>query len=239
VASSPKVDKAPTPTIPKREDKVYHELIDDFDEECNEYYSSDSGPNPKSIPASFHKKSAKSEEKKKVNFYAELISDKGLPSDIPPIRVLINEQIASSAIDSIKDSQRIAHELSKSILLDYLDDEVSINQFGEFLKTIFGYESLQFSTRDLIYWSLSFPEVHKSIYSMTQYQTNEYFKSFGKPLVFSLFTSWLTSPVTYKHFFIPQFTELLRNDENLVKPFAGLIASSIPNATASLVYPNL
>ncbi|RYG99098.1 hypothetical protein EON65_50635 [archaeon] len=63
-------------------------------------------------------------------FYAEIVTDKPLPADVPPIKVLINEQLAATAVDTLRDSQALAHELSKELVVDYLTNRNSPAHLG-------------------------------------------------------------------------------------------------------------
>lgn len=63
-------------------------------------------------------------------FYAEIITDKAMPADVPPIKVLINDQLAATAVDTLRDSQALAHELSKELVVDYLTNKHSPAHVG-------------------------------------------------------------------------------------------------------------
>lgn len=174
-----------------------------------------------------------SELRKVKRIYAELISDRGLPSNIPPIKVLINEKIALTAADQIKDSHVIAHELSKSLLLDFLHNPSSKNQFGQFLNDIFRYEYLLAPTRNLIYWSFTTPNVHYYIYDFTKYQTVQWFHYYAPSLCASLLCDYITYPENSQSTFIPSLQSLLRSEESIVQPLTDLVTSSLPDAKVS------
>jgi hypothetical protein len=108
------------------------------------------------------------EKRKQTLVYAELISEKSLPADLPPIKVLINESLATSAVDQIRDSHHIANELSKELVMDMLTDKKSPEKLGTLLKHVFKYESLLQPTRELIYWSLKLPTTYQPIYELTK-----------------------------------------------------------------------
>lgn len=104
--------------------------------------------------------------------YAELISDGSLPSDLPTIKVLINDSLATTAVDQLRDSQVAAHELSKSLIVDVLTDKHTPPKLGIILQSIFSYESLLQPTRDLIYWSIQIPSTFNPIYQQTKQTLN-------------------------------------------------------------------
>lgn len=58
-----------------------------------------------------------------VKLYVEIKNDKSAE----PIKILMKESIASSAVDSLRDSHELAHELSKSMILNYLNDPETVN----------------------------------------------------------------------------------------------------------------
>ncbi len=93
-----------------------------------------------------------------TKIYAELISDHPLPLDIPPLKVLINEQIASTTADSLRNSSVIAHNLAKSMILDVLTPQ-NIKSFGKMSQRMLGLDYTLQSTRSILFWSLRFPVV--------------------------------------------------------------------------------
>lgn len=78
--------------------------------------------------------------------------------NIPPMKILLNNYITSSTVDSIRDSMKDSKEylnmLSRELLLGILHDNKNQHIFGDFLKYSFSYESILLPTRELIYYSL-------------------------------------------------------------------------------------
>ncbi len=93
-----------------------------------------------------------------TKIYAELISDHPLPLDIPPLKVLINQQIATTTADSLRNSSVIAHNLAKSMILDVLTQQ-NIKSFGKMSQRMLGLDYTLQSTRGILFWSLRFPAV--------------------------------------------------------------------------------
>lgn len=119
-------------------------------------------------------KKQQTKNKSQELLYAEIISNKSdknknnydVKSDdnyqnqknIPPMKILLNNYITSSTVDSIRDSMKDSKEylnmLSRELLLGILHDNKNQHIFGDFLKYSFSYESILLPTRELIYYSL-------------------------------------------------------------------------------------
>eukprot|EP01039_Chlorochromonas_danica_P008286 gene8286-9136_t len=169
----------------------------------------------------------------KASFYAELLSDKGLPSDLPPIKVLINDQLATTAVDQLRDSQVAAHELAKNLVIDMLRDKDSPKKLGTLLQYVFKYESLLQPTRDLLYWSLRLPTTYSPIYSQLKYTFN-YAESAQQEQLAALSKSWLLDPQTKREIIIPLFKWNLEDEETTIKPLASLLGEVVPTYKAEV-----
>jgi hypothetical protein len=213
--------KLKTPSKRPFSDPNDHEL-DDFTH--NDYDDNDAhlGPNRKG--------SKKYQMNENDKIFAEIISDRGLPMDIPPIKVLINKRVADSFADSIKDSHLLAHELSKSLLLEFFAKEntSSRHQFGTFLHDIFQNESILLPTRQLIYWSLTTPSVETSVYEFTKIQTCYWIKNYSPAIISDALTSWITYPITSKTIFVPSLVDLLRSEPYIINPSIDLATHYLP-----------
>jgi hypothetical protein len=170
-----------------------------------------------------------------IKLYAELISDRGISSEIPPLKVLINEKIAETAADQIRDSHAIARELAKSLLLDFLHHPTSKNQFGQFLDGLFKYESLRSPTRNLIYWSLTTPDVYSYTYDFTRYQAIQWFRYSGPPLCSSLIIDYISSSANRRATFAPLLAGVITDPGIAVNPLTELVVSSLPDTRSLLV----
>eukprot|EP01031_Cornospumella_fuschlensis_P032744 gene32744-39584_t len=159
-------------------------------------------------------------------FYAEIITDKALPADVPPIKVLINEQLAATAVDTIRDSQALAHELSKKLVVDYLTNKNSSEHVGIVLKVATSYESILKPTRDLIYWSLQFPcsidPIATNAKSIINYIPVE--------TVSILAQDWLKHPVTKKDIIVPLLTWTFQQPDVSVEPLRDVMVDWLPTS---------
>lgn len=98
----------------------------------------------------------------------EVVGDKPLvlvgPSTPSPlsaaatgVQQLVNEQLKSSASDTLKESRDDAEKLAKSLILDASNKPEYRHEFGRVLEYIFSFESVQKPTRDLVWWSVKSP----------------------------------------------------------------------------------
>ncbi len=92
------------------------------------------------------------------NIFAELVPR---PMNLPPLKLVINDQIAISASDSLKDSQRIVDSLAKSMTLELFGDENREN-FGTMLRHILNLNYTQEPIREMVLWSLKNANLQRS-----------------------------------------------------------------------------
>lgn len=186
-------------------------------------------------------KSTNSKEKRGTSFettiVAEIISSKkkstvndnetevditpDLPTDLPPVKVLIHDRISSTAIDQLKDSEKLVNEIAKSLVLDVLTDEQTKFQFGKILKNILTYESVQTPTRDLIYWSIHTDATFKSLYPISKANFNQWFVSdYNKKYLTGICEYHLRN--TAHEFLVPQISYILKDKDVVLDPLVGL-----------------
>lgn len=90
-----------------------------------------------------------------MDLFAEIVSSgDGPTAGLPPLKILLNEQISSSAVETLRDSKLVAQQLAKTIVMDALADAHNQGKFGEFLQYAFAYESILYPTRWLVHWSI-------------------------------------------------------------------------------------
>jgi len=68
---------------------------------------------------------------------------------------MLNERIASSAVDSLRDSKLIADELVKEWIMKSSSDRKNIIRFGFILQDLFLYEPVLSPTRWLVNWTIA------------------------------------------------------------------------------------
>lgn len=70
---------------------------------------------------------------------------------------IVNDQLSSSAADTLKESRNEAQEMAKKLVIDLLDKPESRKEFGRVLEYTFSFESVRRPTRDLVWWSVKSP----------------------------------------------------------------------------------
>jgi hypothetical protein len=168
--------------------------------------------------------SKKKGAEKEGDTYAELSG----VSDFPPIRVLINEQFTSSAVDSLKDSEEVLRVLSKSIVMDILHDKKMPGKFGELLQYTFSGEPVLQPTRELLYWSLKTPEVSRNTQALAKWHLSNYADSYGVPQVSALSQWWLHHPPVQQEVIKPLLLWTGQQRELAVLPLAEVVSNLLP-----------
>jgi hypothetical protein len=157
-----------------------------------------------------------------------------LPNPILPknqIKDLLNEQISSTAVDSLRDSQQVANEMAKTIIYDVLKDKDTKGKFGELLQFLFAYESVLHPTRWLVYWSLNLDSTMNSIEYQTKWQI-DYWAKLDPTLSLksSLLDSsiyWLKTSEARKYHIDPLLMWTLQQ-KTVVDPVAGIVVDALP-----------
>ncbi len=157
-------------------------------------------------------------------------------SDITPIKI-INDQLTSSAVDSIRESQLAANQLAKSLLIELLHDEHSPKKFGELLKYTFAYESVLKPTRDLIHWSLRTDSTMTSVEQQARTGLYSYMSRTGsaKSQLVGLSTHWLGQRDTRLFTLNPLLTWTMKQPELAVDPLAEVVKVALPHTRSSVV----
>lgn len=172
-----------------------------------------------------------SKEKEDTGVYAEL---KSTQKDIPPIKLIINESITSTAVDSLKDSEEMLHLLAKNLIFQVLDDKQTPGKFGEFLQYIFTSDSILSTTRGILYWSLKTPDCTVNIESMSKYQLTSWMRTYGMSQVSWISQGWLTAPQSRQVVVSPLLSWVLRQKPYVIDPVAYMIHDSLPFARVRL-----
>ena len=169
-----------------------------------------------------------SNRNEKNGIYAELVSGKGEDSDFPPIKVLLNEQITNSALDSLKDSEQMMHMLAKSLIVDALHDKNTPGKFGKILNYIFDYEATLAQTRSMLYWSISTQDSYKNISYLTAWQLKNWTTSYGIGQVSTLTQMWVRNPSARVEVISPLITWVLQQKPYVIDPVSLLIYDALP-----------
>ena len=171
-------------------------------------------------------KSSKPDEKNGI--YAELVPGGG--SDIPPIKVLLNEQITSTAVDSLKDSEHMMHLLAKNMILDALHDKKTVRKFGMFLQSAFESEETLSETRKLVYWSLNTQDCTKNTQWLASWQLKGWMQTYGVGQTAYLASWWVSSPDSRRQVISPLIAWAIRQDSFVTDPLAVVATGALPLA---------
>ena len=159
----------------------------------------------------------------RVKLYAEIVSDLANGKDILPIQVLVKETIKSSAVESLRDSQLLANQLAKDLVIDIFKHPESTRKLGEILKYMFNYENVLAPTRSLVYWSLKLPPTVASTVTLVNSQRDYFFIGEGEA-----FTSRNVSLLV---------RQWLQNRENMHSTVFPLVNSILTQQNAASLQP--
>jgi hypothetical protein len=95
------------------------------------------------------------------------------------LQMILHESITQSAVESLKDSQQVANDFAKILILDILNNKESRNNLGSLLGSLFQYESVRCPTRDLIYWSIFLDPTLKATRNFTSNQVTYWLSNEG------------------------------------------------------------
>jgi hypothetical protein len=200
------------------------------------------------------KKASSTSHKRRV--YAEIVSE-GDDSEISaPLKVFVYETLTSSAVDSIRDSQQLANELAKSLVIEVLDKKENIGKLGELLEYTFASDTVLSPTRELIYWSLKLDSTSSNIKWNCQWHRNywlglssfngwrlddnrnvdmktDWDKEYGgrehtRAAIVALAVAWLKDPLSRTIVVTPLLAWTLQQREEVVVPLAALTSDVIP-----------
>lgn len=144
-----------------------------------------------------------------------------------PIKGILNEQLSSTALDSLRDSQFAAHELAKSMIQNTLKAKKTKGQFGELLNYMFSYESVLYPTRWLVYWSLNSNDTVLNTTYQAKWQVDYWGKNSGKDEVIAASKLWLASSENRKECINPLMFWAL-NQKEVKDPIAAVVIDALP-----------
>ena len=162
-------------------------------------------------------------------------NDNNNQKNIPPMKILLNNYITSSTVDSIRDSMKDSKEylnmLSRELLLGILHDNKNQHIFGDFLKYSFSYESILLPTRELIYYSLNDTNTYHMISS---YLNNEILRIINNENNY-IKKSLVNSSIYHIHdkffksyTFYPLIIWTIEQQEIVIDPLTKIIRSALP-----------
>jgi hypothetical protein len=162
-------------------------------------------------------------------------NDNNNQKNIPPMKILLNNYITSSTVDSIRDSMKDSKEylnmLSRELLLGILHDNKNQHIFGDFLKYSFSYESILLPTRELIYYSL---HDNNTYHIISSYLNNEMLRIINNENNY-IKKSLVNSSIYHIHdnffksyTFYPLIIWTIEQQEIVIDPLTKIIRSALP-----------
>lgn len=152
------------------------------------------------------------------------------PEPVRKARVIINEQLASSAADSIKESQETANEMAKLFLLELFSDKENSAKLGVFLGDLFTHETVLHPTRELLFWSIATDHSMRNTEAYCQYLRDYWLRDEGSPAttknIVDLGEWWLLHPLSRIDIVTPLITWTLEQPEMTIEPLAKRIVES-------------
>lgn len=155
--------------------------------------------------------------------------------NIPPMKILLNNYITSSTVDSIRDSMKDSKEylnmLSRELLLGILHDNKNQHIFGDFLKYSFSYESILLPTRELIYYSLN---VNNTYHIISSYLNNEILRiiknenNYIKKTIVNSSIYHIHDNFFKSYTFYPLIIWTIEQQEIVIDPLTKIIRSALP-----------
>jgi hypothetical protein len=140
-----------------------------------------------------------------VKLYVEIKNDKSAE----PIKILMKESIASSAVDSLRDSHELAHELSKSMILNYLNDPETVNVVMGITKAYLTDRATRSLLEDYLASYLKTDQV-RSFYKYQVNITRDYYclpnalgRSASDKALLDLLVWWVGQPVNISSVVVP------------------------------------
>jgi len=154
---------------------------------------------------------------------------------LPPISTLVNEQINAAAVDSIRDSQDIANEMAKKLILDALSDEKNTAELGKLLQYIFAANSVLVPTRELIYWSIMLPNAMESSLFQARSQRNYWLenkegRALSRDQLVFIIDWWLRETTSKDLVVKPLLDWTLQQKLITIDPLCNLVVESLPYA---------
>lgn len=181
----------------------------------------------------------------------------------PPLHILINETLTSSAVDSIRDSRQLANELAKSLLIEVLERKENRGKFGELLLYLFVSDTVLSPTRHTIYWTLTLDNTIKNIVSNVEIHrdywlgfTENYDRSMRSikklhtrhegrlitdVMLMNQVILWLEDPLTRTAVLTPLIEWTLQQDEIVKFPLTDLAVDFLPwiKVSTALMEPSI
>jgi hypothetical protein len=122
------------------------------------------------------------ETPEKPEKYSLVLENERAGSDSPvlAIEILMKESFTSSVADSIVNAHEAAHQVSKALVIEVLQNKENVNKLGILMRNCFAYETVRAPVRDLAYFYLHTNDSMENILWQLQWQRGYWFQGGGK-----------------------------------------------------------
>eukprot|EP01041_Mallomonas_annulata_P009590 gene9590-19933_t len=137
--------------------------------------------------------------------------------DSVAIDVLVKERITTSAVESLRDSQQLANDMAKTLVIDIFQDKANVKKLGHILQYLFSFEKVLEPTRHLVHWSLQLPVTVDNTTWLVKAQRQYYFTGGGSTYtnhhLLVLIQDWLLHPQSRSEVIRPLVLSVIRDTD--------------------------
>lgn len=170
-----------------------------------------------------------------VKLYVEIASEQSAE----PIRILLRNNITNSAVESLRDSQELAIELSKKMILNYLNNHENVVITTELLSTLLSNPQVRATIRPSVSYLIASTQPRQYIYQYA-FSTKDYYlhpSGAGRQdclvALINLLDWWFREDSSRKDVVVPLAAWALLLEDSVMNPAAGLAAWALPAAEES------
>jgi hypothetical protein len=145
-----------------------------------------------------------------------------------PIQEIINNQIASTAADSIRESDIIVKDYAKALIMDTLNDKESRAKVGIILQGILAHEPVLQPTRALVYWGVQSESSVNNLAWQSKYGLNQWVDLYGEKVVSKASVDYLDSMHAQHIVIKPILLWVLKQKAWCQDPAAANVVYSLP-----------
>jgi hypothetical protein len=173
-----------------------------------------------------------------VKLYVEIAGQKSSE----PIKVLLKESITNSAVDSLRDSEEVAKELSKTMIVNYLNNRENVSTIIKVISDIAQSPlSIDYSVITIAGLIDTVNSYRGSLWYVKL--TKDYYihdlgngRTETKSLLVYLLDWWIRDPGSRIYSIIPLLEWCLRLENEIRKPASNLAAYALPLSQVRIIY---
>lgn len=165
-----------------------------------------------------------------VKLYVEIANEKSTE----PIKILLRNSISESAVESLRGSQQLANELSKKMILNYLNNPDSVRITSAFISTLMSNSGVRQSILPHVSSIVNSVHSRRYIFQYAFATKDYYLHPFGAGCntclvsLVHLLDWWALEEYTRTHIVAPLAVWALQLEGSVMIPAAVLAASALP-----------